>query len=88
MTARGTLLLVEDEQKIRRVLGQALRGEGHDVLEAGSVREAQQVLSERSVDVQVTRLRKKLGGGKGAAALIRTVRGAGYAIYPEAADAL
>ena len=35
MTVRGTLLLVEDEQKIRRVLGQALRGEGHEVLEAG-----------------------------------------------------
>jgi DNA-binding NtrC family response regulator len=49
----GTLLLVDDEQKIRRTLGQALRAEGHDVLEAGSVREAQRVLAERSVDVLI-----------------------------------
>ena len=54
MTARGgTLLLVDDEQKIRRTLGQALRAEGHDVLEAGSVREAQRTLAERSVDVLI-----------------------------------
>ena len=54
MTVRGgTLLLVDDEQKIRRMLGQALRVEGHDVLEAGSVREAQRTLSERSVDVLI-----------------------------------
>src|SRR3990170_5119753 len=49
----GTLLLVDDEQKIRRTLGQALRVEGHDVLEAGSVRDAQRVLAERSVDVLI-----------------------------------
>ena len=53
MATRGTLLLVDDEQKIRRTLGQALRAEGHDVLEAGSVREAQRVLAERSVDVLI-----------------------------------
>jgi DNA-binding NtrC family response regulator len=54
MTPRGgTLLLVDDEQKIRRTLGQALRSEGHDVLEAGNVREAQRLLAERSVDVLV-----------------------------------
>jgi DNA-binding NtrC family response regulator len=49
----GTLLLVDDEQKIRRTLGQALRSEGHDVLEAVSVREAQRTLAERSVDVLI-----------------------------------
>jgi DNA-binding NtrC family response regulator len=49
----GTLLLVDDEQKIRRMLGQALRADGHDVLEAGSVREAQRAMAERSVDVLI-----------------------------------
>jgi two-component system NtrC family response regulator len=49
----GTVLLVDDEHKIRRTLGQALRVEGHDVLEAGSVREAQRALAERSVDVLI-----------------------------------
>jgi DNA-binding NtrC family response regulator len=54
MTARGgTLLLVDDEEKIRRTLGQALRAEGHDVLEAGSVRDAQRTLAERNVDVLI-----------------------------------
>ena len=53
MTARGTLLLVDDEQKIRRVLGQALRAEGHDVLEAASARDAQRILAERAVDVLI-----------------------------------
>jgi DNA-binding NtrC family response regulator len=53
MTVRGTVLLVDDEQKIRRMLGQALRSEGHEVLEAGSVREAQRLMSERSVDVLI-----------------------------------
>ncbi|MSO55590.1 MAG: sigma-54-dependent Fis family transcriptional regulator [Acidobacteria bacterium] len=53
MTVRGTLLLVEDEQKIRRVLGQALRGEGHEALEAGGAREARQILGERSIDVLI-----------------------------------
>jgi DNA-binding NtrC family response regulator len=54
MTVRGgTLLLVDDEQKIRRMLGHALRAEGHDVLEAASVREAQRVLGERNVDVLI-----------------------------------
>jgi DNA-binding NtrC family response regulator len=49
----GTLLLVDDEQKIRRTLGHALRSEGHDVLEADSVREARRTLAERSVDVMI-----------------------------------
>ena len=53
MTTGGTLLLVDDEQKIRRVLGQALRAEGHEVLEAAGARDAQRVLAERPVDVLI-----------------------------------
>jgi DNA-binding NtrC family response regulator len=54
MTAgRGTLLLVDDEQKIRRMLGEALRAEGHEVIEAASGRDAQRILGERSVDVLI-----------------------------------
>jgi DNA-binding NtrC family response regulator len=51
--ARGTLLLVDDEQKIRRVLGQALRAEGHEVAEAASGRDAQKLLGERNFDVLI-----------------------------------
>jgi DNA-binding NtrC family response regulator len=53
MMTGGTLLLVDDEQKIRRVLGQALKAEGHDVLEAACARDAQRILAERPVDVLI-----------------------------------
>src|SRR3954471_836151 len=53
MTTAGTLLLVDDEQKIRRVLGQALKEEGHEVLEAACARDAQRMLAERPVDVLI-----------------------------------
>ncbi|HEV3216197.1 MAG TPA: sigma-54 dependent transcriptional regulator [Vicinamibacterales bacterium] len=53
MKVRGTLLLVDDEEKIRRVLGNALRAEGHEVIEAADAREAQRVLAERSIDVLI-----------------------------------
>jgi DNA-binding NtrC family response regulator len=50
---RGAILLVDDEEKIRKMLGQALRAEGHEVLEASGGREAQRLLGERTVDVLV-----------------------------------
>lgn len=53
MAVRGSLLLVDDEEKIRRVLGQALRAEGHEVLEAASAHDARRLLAERSVDVMI-----------------------------------
>jgi DNA-binding NtrC family response regulator len=53
MKVRGALLLVDDEEKIRRVLGQALRAEGHEVIEAAGARQAQRVLAERSIDVLI-----------------------------------
>jgi DNA-binding NtrC family response regulator len=53
MKDRGALLLVDDEEKIRRVLGQALRAEGHEVIEAAGAREAKRVLAERSIDVLI-----------------------------------
>jgi len=53
MKPRGVLLLVDDEEKIRRVLGQALRDEGHQVIEAANAREAKRALGERSIDVLI-----------------------------------
>ena len=37
---------------------------------------------DRSVDVLVSRLRRKIEGGEGGAAVIKTVRGAGYIFLP------
>jgi len=39
--------------------------------------------SERAVDVQVTRLRKKIEGSEGKPVYLQTVRGAGYVLYAE-----
>ena len=50
---RGTILLVDDEVKIRRALGTALREEGHDVVEAASAREAHRLISRQPFDVLV-----------------------------------
>ena len=51
--ARGSILLADDEEKILKRLGRALRDEGHEVVEATTAREAQRHLAERSFDLLV-----------------------------------
>jgi two-component system NtrC family response regulator len=53
MAHRGSILLVDDEEKILKALGRALRDAGHEVLETTSAREGQRLLAERAVDVCV-----------------------------------
>ncbi|HEV8395395.1 MAG TPA: sigma-54 dependent transcriptional regulator [Vicinamibacterales bacterium] len=50
---RGAILLVDDEEKILKRLGRALRDEGHDVTEAGNARDALRHLTERQFDLAV-----------------------------------
>ena len=50
---RGTILLVDDEAKIRRALGTALRDEGHEVVESASAREARMLMGRQLFDVLV-----------------------------------
>ena len=52
-SVRGTILLVDDEEKILKRLGRALRDEGHDVAEAGNARDALRHLTERHFDLAV-----------------------------------
>src|ERR1051325_4409383 len=49
----GSILLVDDEVKIRRTLTTALEDEGHDVLATGSPREALRLVTERPCDVLI-----------------------------------
>jgi DNA-binding NtrC family response regulator len=51
--AHGSILLADDEEKILKRLGRALRDEGHEVVEVTSIREAQRHLAERSFDLLV-----------------------------------
>ncbi|HEX5110873.1 MAG TPA: sigma-54 dependent transcriptional regulator [Vicinamibacterales bacterium] len=49
----GSILLADDEEKILKRLGRALRDEGHEVVEAASAREAKRHLAERPFDLFV-----------------------------------
>jgi len=49
----GSVLLVDDEPKIRQALSQALLDDGHYVVATGSPREALRLLAERPFDVLV-----------------------------------
>src|SRR3979490_2953018 len=53
MTHRGSILLVDDEEKILKALGRALRDAGHAVVETASPRQAQRLLGERAFDVLI-----------------------------------
>jgi DNA-binding NtrC family response regulator len=50
-TRRGSILLVDDEEKILKTLSRALSDDGQDVVNTTSPRQAQRLLSERSFDV-------------------------------------
>jgi DNA-binding NtrC family response regulator len=53
MTSRGSILVADDEEQMVRMLGLALREEGHDVVETTSSRQAKNLLSRRPFDVFV-----------------------------------
>jgi len=50
---RGSILLVDDEERIVKTLGRALRDEGHEVVAASNVADAERLLGERPFDVLV-----------------------------------
>jgi DNA-binding NtrC family response regulator len=49
----GSILLVDDEEKILKTLGRALRDDGHEVVTAANGRDAQRLLAERSFDLLI-----------------------------------
>ena len=53
MPRRGAILLVDDEEKILKALGRALRDAGHEVIETTRAREAERLLANRPFDVFV-----------------------------------
>jgi len=63
MEPRGSILLVDDEEKILKALGRALRDEGHEVVAATGAREAQRLLAARPFDLLVVdnRMPEKTG---------------------------
>src|SRR5438105_10600318 len=60
---RGSILLVDDEEKILKALGRALRDAGHRVADTTSARQGQRLLSERTFDVCIVdNVMPELGG--------------------------
>jgi two-component system NtrC family response regulator len=53
MKTRGSILLVDDEERILKNLGRALRDEGHEVAATARPAEAQRLLGERTFDLFV-----------------------------------
>jgi DNA-binding NtrC family response regulator len=53
ITPHGSILLVDDEEKILKTLSRALRDDGQDVVNTTSPRQAQRLLTERSFDVLI-----------------------------------
>jgi DNA-binding NtrC family response regulator len=53
MSLRGSILLVDDEERLLKNLGRALRDEGHEVVAATRASEAQRLLGERGFDLFV-----------------------------------
>jgi DNA-binding NtrC family response regulator len=49
----GSILLADDEEKILKTLGRALRDDGHEVVTAANARDATRLLSERSFDLLI-----------------------------------
>jgi DNA-binding NtrC family response regulator len=77
---RGSVLIVDDEPKIRQALSQALVDEGHEVIATGNPREALKLVGERPFDLLVVdNLMPELSGLE----LIREVIAAGGAERPQ-----
>jgi DNA-binding NtrC family response regulator len=63
MAHRGSILLVDDEEKLLKTLGRALRDAGHDVVVTSSPRQAQRLLAERAFDLLIVdNVMPELGG--------------------------
>lgn len=59
----GTILIVDDEANLRRLLRMVLQEEGHRVVEAGSVAEAKARMEDEAPDLVITD--QRLGDGEG-----------------------
>ncbi len=51
MAFHSSILLVDDEEKLLKTLGRALRDGGHEVIETANPREAQRLLAHRAFDL-------------------------------------
>ncbi|MDR3712976.1 MAG: sigma-54 dependent transcriptional regulator [Puia sp.] len=61
--SRGTVLIIDDEEKLRSLLGRLIRLEGFNVLEAGTLKAATRFLEKETVDVVLCDVKLPDGNG-------------------------
>jgi len=64
-TARIVVLVVDDQPTVRAILGDLLREEGYEVVEAANGRVAAEILTKQVVDVVITDVRMPQLSGRG-----------------------
>jgi two-component system, NtrC family, response regulator AtoC len=62
-TPRATILIVDDDERLREALAILVRNLGHEALQAGDVAEAERVLDAREPDLVISDLRMPGGSG-------------------------
>ncbi len=63
MTPTGTILLIDDEEKLRSLLSRIIRLEGFTVLEAATIKAGQKILEKEAVDVVLCDVKLPDGSG-------------------------
>lgn len=67
----ATILLIDDEEKLRQLLARILQLEGYQLLQAGNIRQGLQVLQQQEVDVVICDVKLPDADGVEAVKLIR-----------------
>ena len=58
-----TILIIDDEEKLRNLLARIIRAEGFEVLEAGTLKEGTKILASKPVDVLLCDVKLPDGNG-------------------------
>jgi len=67
----ATILLIDDEEKLRQLLARILQLEGYQVLQAGNIRQGLQILQQQEVDAVICDVKLPDANGVEAVKLIR-----------------
>jgi DNA-binding NtrC family response regulator len=59
----STILIADDEAKMRKILSLALMEDGHEIIDVKDANEAAKIISETSLSLIITDLRMPGGGG-------------------------